>query len=204
MFCLFGVLEIYLFRTSLRAMDDSNSLSDNVYLQHELPLQINVLDSMPSDSKLAHMNEHNEKVLNQILALDGLSSESSDDDPELSADLARIEGKLNLLLDMVSIIIEKESSLPDKKNVTLYASHIDWIQSSPLEYTQDWVELFVWLRSDYPKPFHLYGQIEKIPGGELLRLRYCGLNDGVVTHLEKIIFRHHRRVIAQSRHNDNI
>lgn len=202
---LLSALEIYLFRASLRAMDDSNSLSDNVYLQHELPVKINVLNSMPSNNKLVHMNEHNEKVLNQILALDGLSSESSDDDPELSSDLVRIESKLNLLLDMVSIIIEKDSSLPDKKNIILYASHIDWSQDSPHEFPQDsWLELFVWLRSDYPKPFHLYGQVEYIPSAELSRVKYRGLNSGVVTLLEKIIFRHHRRVIAQSRHNDNI
>jgi len=36
--------------------------------------------------------------------------------------------------------------------------------------------------------------------GYLIRASYCGLSDGVVSQLEKIIFRHHRRVIAQSRH----
>ncbi len=181
-------------------MDDSNTLSDNVFLENEMPLKIIPIDNMPSDSQFVHMNSHNEKVLSQVMALDSFSGET-EEDSETSADIVRMEHKLNLLLDMVGILVSKDSDLPSKKKVIIYSEHIDWIQPRPFAEATI-IELKIWLRPDYPKALHLYVHFENtgpLENAYLVRTRYLGLNECVVMQLEKLIFRHHRRVIAQSR-----
>ena len=186
-------------------MSDSTTLSDNVYLQHAMPLNVQPLTAAPTDSELVSMNEHNEKVLTQLLAMDSMSTDSAEDDAEKNADLIRVEQKLDLLLDLAGIMVEREFARPDDKNVTLYAGHLEWLEPGKTEYRPgQWLELHLWLRPDYPRFLRLYVQLEQqspgAPAGQLVA-GYYGLNSQVIALLEKIIFRHHRRVIALSRQN---
>ncbi|VAW72094.1 hypothetical protein MNBD_GAMMA12-3049 [hydrothermal vent metagenome] len=184
------------------AMDDSNTLSDNVFFEHVMPVRVSVITPPPGASQFVCMNEHNEKGLSQVLALDSFAIELTEDDSDTSAEMSRIERKLDLLMEMVSILFARQDNRPDKKKVTLYSSHIDWVQSEPLV-EGCYIELKIWLRPDYPKALQLYVRLQKslaIEEGYLLTGVYCGLNEMVITQLEKIIFRHHRRVVAQSRH----
>ncbi len=183
-------------------MNDSNSLSDNVFFEHVMPIGVSVLETPPEASQFVCMNEYNEKVLSQVLALDSFSTELADDDSETSVEISRIEKKLDLLMDMVSILLTREDDRPAEKKVTLYSSHIDWVQSEQIA-EGCFIELKIWLRPDYPKAFQLYVRLQKIRPLEkryLLSGIYCGFNETVIAQLERIIFRHHRRVVAQSRH----
>ncbi len=163
-----------------------------------MPLAWKTLKGTPSEGQLARLNDANENVLNTVTSLEGVNPEYVDESAPLSQELAHIDFKLNLLLDMVSQLLSARTTIPNKVNVLFGARAVEWA-AGPLPKTGDWVVVDLYLHPGYPRPLRVAGCAESGAEADAVKVPFHGLSTPIQESLEKIIFRHHRRQVAQAR-----
>lgn len=156
------------------------------------------VDYQPDESRLALVNESNESFLRAVSALAAFSTDSSEDEIGLSQEIARLDLKVNLLLDLVSQLIYQQLEIPEKSQVTISSTNIRWDSVKvPLPGATVFVQVYI--QHGTPKPLCFYGKVqsseEQYRSGSAL-VSYLGLSGSAQSWLDKLIFRHHRRAIA--------
>lgn len=150
------------------------------------------------EARLAESNEHTLRVL---LTLDGPTPEAGDESAELNQNLARLEFKLNLTLDMVGELLSYYHDTPAPVSVRLGAQGLAWKAGRALPAQQQgYVEIY--LNTRYPRPVILavrVQEVKKLPDGFEISALFGNIGAAVRELLQKIIFRHHRRSIALAR-----
>ncbi len=147
-------------------------------------------------------DEANADFLRVLSALEEHGTEHHEETVEIAHELRRLESKLDLVLGMVGQILARQLGLPQPVPVRLGARHLEWTGSpAPLPGERVCIELY--LHPEYPRPLLLPGEVEAAEpdpqGTTRVRVRLEPLNEMVQNWLERIIFRHHRRLIAHSR-----
>jgi len=173
-----------------------------------LPLRWEPLDETPRDALRHNLNVGNEHLLNLLSTLEGGAGElSSEEELAESKPLLAIDLKLRILLEMVGELLARDHPLPDATEVDLGTETVLWLESraTPQEGREVLLELY--FHPALPKPFRLLARITAVHGesdGHRVSARLSGLSDALVSGLEKLIFRHHRRQIAIRRqtHHD--
>jgi len=172
--------------------DDNESL----VFDGQLPVVFRPIASIPSPGSLSVCNERNEHTLRSSL----LPNEPIDveDNDEITQHLRRQEAKLDLLLDLVSTLLARQSNNPESTEVRLSADGIQWQDGDLAFAVDDCVEVEVHMTPGVPQPLKFYGKVIAAEAGEC-RADFFGVSQPVVDLLEKLIFRHHRRAVAQRR-----
>jgi len=168
------------------------TFTDNISIDWKL------VDYQPDDSRLALVNESNEAFLRAVSALAAFSTDVSDDEIGLSQEVARLDLKVNLLLDLVSQLIYQQLDIPEKSEVTISSKDIRWYGSNvPAPGAIVFVQVYI--QHGTPKPLCFYGKVQssedQYRSGSAL-VSYLGLSGSAQSWLDKLIFRHHRRAIA--------
>lgn len=183
------------------ANDKREQLGDGVIYKDIVPLGWREIGDEELAFSYLSIQDSNEEVLRFIATLDEFHADAQD---EHGTDLARIEFKINLLLDMVTRLVVRETAMPDSVPITLGSAGIEWISQTPPEEGQ-LLELSLYLHHKYPRPFKVIGRVtavlpvEKPGGNSAISLSYETMSSAVQTGLDKLIFRQHRRSVAQSR-----
>lgn len=184
----------------------NNPLTEGLVYEGRFPLQWEVRSQAEDSEALHHIEERNERLLRCEHLLAEQWSDRSEDERDQDAGLLRVEVKLDLLLDLVSALIGKESRRPDPCRVRLAAGGLEWLESGkpPQTGTAAWVHLY--LDSRLPAALQLPVTIlEVAPAADNLSRvlgRFEPLSETLQDRIEKLIFRHHRRQVAQSRPAD--
>jgi hypothetical protein len=156
------------------------------------------VDYQPEDSHLALVNDSNEAFLRAVSAISEFSKDVSEDAPVISQEIARLDLKLNLLLDLVSQLIYQHSDIPEMSLVTVSSDGVEWL-GKDLPDVDSTVFIQVYIQRGTPKPLCFYGKVvstqEDSQAGRA-RVKYLGLCGSAKTWLDKLIFRHHRREVA--------
>lgn len=163
------------------------------------------IDYQPDEPHLALVNESNESFLRAVSAISEFSKETSDSNPALSHELARLDLKLNLLLDLVSQLIYSQLDIPDISRVTVSSSQVDW-QDGNVPEPGSTVFVQVYIQRGTPKPLCFYGEVVSSPDdyrSGWAKVRYLGLSESVQVWLDKLIFRHHRREVAYKKSSNS-
>lgn len=183
--------------------DDSQFGAGLVY-EDALPLGWRIVNHDVSTAEILSACQSNERVLRGFSVLDEHRTEGSDDEHghHGAHDPSRLEFKLNLLLDMVARLLAEHVAIPAAAPVKMSGSGIRWRSPSvpPLGST---VSVDLYLNRLYPTPITFYGEVTQVePDGEEFQVEmiYRDMSDSLRSWLEKLIFRHHRRQIAHSRH----
>lgn len=183
---------------------DFATLSKGLHYEDSLPLRWQQAIEPSTPAGVLVRNQANEQLLRHLAAIEEVRSEGSDEDGQVSHDIQRLESKINLLMDMMGQLLTRQMSLPEPAPVRLGADAMQWIcppGAAPSEGMPLLVE--VYLNRRYPSPLALGGAVESVRpeagGGVSVTLRYAGLSEGLRSALEKIIFRQHRRLVAQAR-----
>jgi hypothetical protein len=152
---------------------------------------------------LARLNADNHQLLAAECSLDDVRVHEAlkDESPALVHELQRLEYKLNILLRITAELALRSSSLPAAQRLRLTSRALEWFgDGSPASGTTGL--LTVYINPALPQPL----QIPCTVIGERMhddvraaQIRYCGLSEAVVEQLEKLIFRHHRRLVAGAR-----
>ena len=152
---------------------------------------------------LARLNTDNHQLLGAESSLDEVRVHEAlkDESPALLHELQRLEYKVNILLRLTAELALRSSGLPPAERVRMSSRALEWFSESapPIGATG---QLAIYINPALPQPLRIpcvvAGQ-RIIDSSRATQLRFVGLSDAVVDMLEKLIFRHHRRLVAGAR-----
>ncbi|MFP4079067.1 MAG: PilZ domain-containing protein [Ectothiorhodospira sp.] len=151
----------------------------------------------PGDEELARYNEANESLLRVCASLDDTAPRVGEDGGEWSHDLMRIESKLNVLMEMVGSLMRSQVRLPPAVDMRLSSRGLAWAPQTGFP-SGTGLHLQWYLCPHFPRPLELFARVCPA-SGEGITARFEGLSPQVEDGIQKLIFRRHRRSIAQSR-----
>jgi hypothetical protein len=175
-------------------MRDGDSAS--LVFEGQLPIAFHAIANIPNPGSLSACNERNEHALRSSL-LPNEPVEVEDND-EISQHLRRQEAKLDLLLDLVSTLLARQGNNPGTRQVRLSAEGVRWQDGELAFALDDCIEVEVHMTPGIPQALKFYGKVIAAEAG-MYEAEFYGVSQQVVDLLEKLIFRHHRRAVAQQR-----
>ncbi len=158
-------------------------------------------------SELARLNADNHQLLGAVYSLEETRVHEAlkDESPALMLELQRLEFKLNILLRLTAEISIRNSALPAAQKVRLTSHGLEWLGAgAPAVGATGLLQLYV--NPAVPQPLKLSCTVareRRVDSQRVAQLRFNGVSELVVELIDKFIFRHHRRLIAGSRHAPN-
>ncbi len=144
--------------------------------------------------------ERNLRLLQACDALDeSVLIEKADESSAHLGDLARLDFKINLLLDLVGRLLAQSHARPAAVPVRFNALGASWQPAGPSPATGEAGLLQIYLRDTLVEPLALAAEIVSVAPSGLVRARFELLGETVADHLERLVFRRHRRKIAGTR-----
>ncbi|GLQ48886.1 PilZ domain-containing protein [Dyella flava] len=157
---------------------------------------VDAFDAAPD--AIARYNERNLHILRTLASLDERRSENGMDvDDPIMLELQRMDSKINVLLDIVDRLLVPVSMLPARHPVRFNAAGIV-LPESLLVSDQS---LLVRLHVDTCRalPLELPSRLgRKLNDGHAF-VYFCDVNELVEDGLERFVFCHHRRKVAEAR-----
>jgi hypothetical protein len=152
-----------------------------------------------TDLQAQQFAERNLRVLQACDALEEQGRlDTSDEKSPHSADLLRLDLKLNLLLDVMGQMLAVTQQRGDPMQVRFNAmgAHFAWPKAEAVG-TLGVLELT--LREIVVQPLRLPAEVVSGATVGQVRVRFLALGETVADHIEKLVFRRHRRQIAGAR-----
>lgn len=169
-----------------------------------LPLGFERLERLPEGPALAGLNLENQQVLVADASLDEQrphAEKKSDEEPELAEDLQRLEFKVNVLIQLVARLLNRGASLPPVRSIRFHGQGLEWrLDDEEVQPGVGLVHLHV--SRYFPQALVLPGRIVGVHSddeGRWVSFAFAGLSPLLVDLLERMIFRHHRRLVAGAR-----
>ncbi|MFO1349963.1 MAG: PilZ domain-containing protein [Gammaproteobacteria bacterium] len=185
-------------------MTDANadSLGQSLVFRGRLPLAWRELGALPSESERVALAHANVDTLRALAVVEAHAVEPGDAAAEpVAQDIARVEFKLNLLLDLMSQLLVSQGMVPEPRALSLTPTALHWQDDrKPAEGALLRIEFYCNPR--YPRPLILHGQVNALcaqPEGWAIDTVFHEIGTSVQEGLERFIFAHHRRAVAQNR-----
>jgi Atypical PilZ domain, cyclic di-GMP receptor len=147
---------------------------------------------------LARLNVDNQQLLAAEASLD---EALKDESPALLHELQRLEFKINILLRLTAEIAVRDNALPAPERVRLSSHALEWYGERAPTAGSGLLALYV--NPAMPQSIKIPCLAERqiaVDNSRATQLRFVGLSEAVVHLLDKLIFRHHRRLIAGAKH----
>jgi hypothetical protein len=174
-------------------------IDDKLAYEDLMPVLWRPLDEPVSDMTAKRLAESNLRVLQACDALEEHGkTEKPDDESPHSADIMRLDFKLNLLLDLVGQLIAASQPRARPLPIRFNAMGASWKPVEPLAVGANGI-LEVTLKELIVQPLQLPAQVVSGAARDETRVRFLALSETVADHIEKLVFRRHRRKIAGSR-----
>jgi hypothetical protein len=180
---------------------DTIVIDDKIAYEDLLPVRWRPTAAAPSDVQAAHHAERNLRVLQACDALEEhgqLDKKKADDDSPHSADLMRLDFKLNVLLDLVGQLLAQTQPRPEPTQIRFNAIGALWRTGENLRPGSHGI-LEITLRDVIVQPLNLPAEVVAGTDAGFVRARFLALGETVADHIEKLVFRRHRRKIAGAR-----
>ena len=177
-------------------------LGDGLIFEEALPV-VWTPGPLAEGLDLARLNADNHQLLGAESSLDDVRVHEAlkDESPALVHELQRLEYKVNILLRLTAELSLRNSGLPPPQRVRLTSHALEWFGGDTPAVGDSGV-LAVYVNSALPQPV----KIPCVVAGErfeeqvrVAQMRFNGLSEAVVEQLDKLIFRHHRRLVAGAR-----
>ncbi|MDP5052612.1 MAG: PilZ domain-containing protein [Congregibacter sp.] len=179
--------------------EDGLAYSDNVSIAWRK------IDYALDQKHLAMVNASNEEFLRAVSVIGDAGGQKENQESSsgiVAQEVARLDLKVNLLLDLVGTLIYHQLDIPDTSPVRVSAAGVAWKGNVPVPEPGATVYLQLYIQRGLPKPLCCYGEVvssaEDYAAG-LAKVRFTGLTGAAKSWLEKLIFRHHRREVAYQR-----
>jgi hypothetical protein len=175
-------------------------LGENVFCDDEIGIDWRVIENLPDESELGRRNLHNEKVL-RALALFEEHDQSPSDEAE-RAELHRLEGKIDLLLELVTVLVRDQQGNNRVRNARFNTRGLCWDSTRQPPKTA-LIDVDCYLLAQWPLPLKLSARIVDVApareGAQRVCSRIEGLSGPCRDWLGKLVFRRHRRSVALQR-----
>lgn len=158
----------------------------------------------PDDPRLMSPHQFELQNLNTLKML-WYMQENFHDLPEQYHDLEpafqRLDNKIDMLLQMAGQLLGQSQQLPPTTRIRLNSASLSWLSSTGAEVGSIWL-VQAYVLSSVPIPLSLLGEITAVhpeAGQYWNEMALQSLGGPAVDLLDKIIFRAHRRAVAQQR-----
>ena len=178
-------------------------LGEGLVFEGSLPLEWQEAP-LPDNAELARWNADGAQLLGAEASLEEARSHEAlkEESPALAHELQRLEFKLDILLRLTAELAIHHSPLPSPRTVRLSSQGLEWIGADGPRVGATGIAS-VYVNRALPQPLRLPCRVideRRVGEQRTVRLRFVGLSDGVVEGLDRLIFRHHRRLVAGARH----
>jgi len=171
-------------------------LDQSLAYEGELALEWRAGDGVVTASQRERLNAANERALRLLAVLEEHHADTAED-PASGQDLARLEFKINLILELVGGWLAQQRDQPAPILARLSSRAVRWRAPAAIPQTQAAGEVVLYLHPALPYPLRLPAVIHS--AGEMVEAHFEGLSETLVALLEKTIFRRHRRQVALTR-----
>jgi len=174
--------------------------AQSLVYEDEQPLDWEVVEALPSGQRLASLNASNEALLRVREGLEE-PTRGTEESQELAQEFQRLESKLNLILELMAEWLRRQGDLPSALPVRFNARGIAWETEHPPA-PGTLLRMRLYICPTFPKPLVLFGRVLRHEGRESgtdAVAEFLELSPGVVDGLERLVFRRHRREVAQLR-----
>jgi hypothetical protein len=177
-------------------------LGDGLVFEESLPVAWSP-GALAEGLLLARLNADNHQLLGAESSLDEVRVHEAlkDESPALLHELQRLEYKVNILLRLTAELALRSRGLPPAERVRMTSRALEWFgEHSPAAGGTGLLSIYI--NPALPQPLKIPCVIAGqriIDDSHATQLRFVGLSDAVVDLLEKLIFRHHRRLVAGAR-----
>lgn len=175
-------------------------------LSGEFPLRWQRISPSQLEQELDAVHDSNETALRNYYLLDERTQEPGDDRDESAQELIRIEQRLNLVIELLGQVLSHALNLPPVAPCMLSRETLEWSALDAPE-PGEYVRLAVFLHANYPKPLILFGQVTQVlhsAGMNRVTVQLDRLSEPVGDWLDRLIFRSHRRHVAQARRHKSL
>jgi hypothetical protein len=174
-------------------------LGDGLIFEESLPLAWSIAP-LAEGMDLARLNADNQQLLGAESSLDEVRVHETlkDESPALVHELQRLEYKLNILLRLTAELALRNTALPAARLIRLTAQGLEWFGGELPEVGSTGIAQ-VYINPALPQPLKFSCAVAGLrvqAGVSAVQLRFVGLSEPVVALIDKLIFRHHRRLIA--------
>ncbi len=188
-------------------MRDPDPFEGFLSYQDRLAVHWQVLQNAPAEMEMLHANDSNESLL-KVSGLFGEHVADTEEFADLVPEFARLDLKLNLVLEFLGMLLTQTSQLPGKRLVSLSPRGVAIAGENGEEFPDSGstVVLDLYIQPNLPKPLKIFGEVVDTRYADAAHIdepcfvvRFSGINQVVEEWLEKFVFRHHRRLVAQQR-----
>jgi hypothetical protein len=173
-------------------------LGDGLIFEDTLP--VGWTPGAPADDQYARLNADNQQLLMAYSTLDEVRVHEAlkDESPALVHELQRLDYKLNILLRLTADLAMRQNGLPPAFRVRFSSIGLEWEGDAAPQVGEIGI-LVLYVNTVLPHPLRFPATVisEGIhKDSKVTRLQFTALSEAVVELIEKMIFRHHRRLIA--------
>jgi hypothetical protein len=148
--------------------------------------------------ELGGVDEANLVLLQACVALEEHPvHDAAEDAGPLAGELARLDFKLNLLLQLVGRLVLK-GRMPPPSAVRFNAHGASWTVIGPPPPPGERGVLRIHLHGSLPQPLELAGSVGRVEGSQA-QVRFDEMADGVAELIQRLAFLRHRRDVADAR-----
>jgi len=177
---------------------DTVVLYDELAYHDVLPVEWKPLPRELDRFELISIDESNTLLLQACIAVEEHPARDKDEDlGPLAGELARLDFKLNLVLQLLGKLISPER-ISTPTSIQFNAIGASWTAVGQMPAVGERGLLRLQLRSSLPQPLELPAEILYVEGSTV-RVRFPELSDGNVALIQKLAFLRHRRDIADAR-----
>ena len=178
----------------------SSSLDSSIVYQDCLPLSLRLAQA--SETLSASEQHENLELLRAFWIFHEARTDDLKEQPELQHHLERIELKLDMQNAMLATLLRQSMELPEAVHISLGSQYLSLTLNR--QYPEgSLLRVELYLLVAYHKPLVFFAKlISQEPVSDqayMSRFELSGLHGEGQELLEKILFRHHRREIAQLR-----
>jgi hypothetical protein len=175
---------------------------DTVVLQNELayqdllPVGWRPLSKAPDLATVTSITDSNIRILQVCAAIEEQGAvEKKDEKSPHSADIMRLEVKMNLLLDLMGQLIATSQPRPPATVIRFNALGGVW-NSTVAHRVGEQGMLEIYLRDSLPRPLTLIANITQVRPDGQVRAAFSPPGEAASDLIEKLAFRRHRRQVA--------
>lgn len=147
--------------------------------------------------ELASAMEHNLRLLQACAAIEEHGNGDKPEDGSSNGhELARLDLKINLLLDLVGQLMVQQRPRPAPLPIRFNAVGAAWRPSGTPPRPRERGMLEIYLRECLAQPLRMLGEVVSLGSDSLVKVRFEHPGDAIADLVEKLAFRRHRRQIA--------
>ncbi|HKT72883.1 MAG TPA: PilZ domain-containing protein [Steroidobacteraceae bacterium] len=178
---------------------DTVVLYEELAFQDVLPVVWRTTPTAADRDVAASFMERNVRLLHALDAMDEHGPVEKAEDSAYAAEIARLDMKINLLLDLVGQILVSNRPRPDPTPVRFNALGAMWRGSHPLPEAGAQGIAEIYLRDCLAEPLRLPGRVTSVTPDGHVKVKFMPLGEAVADLIEKLAFRRHRRQVAGTR-----